>query len=60
MNISATVTSTNSYFFPYQVSRLLKFTAATTIYLLVAPFYTGTVNAGACDATCALQIMRIA
>ena len=58
--ISSTVTSTASYFFPYQVNRLLKFTTATTIYLLVAPTWTGTANAVAYDASCALQVMRIA
>ena len=47
-------------FFPYQVSGLLKFTTATTIYLLVAPTWTGTANAVAYDASCALQVMRIA
>ena len=31
--------------FPYQVSRLLKFTTATAVYLLLAPSWIGTANA---------------
>jgi len=38
----------------------LKFTATTTIYLLVAPTWMGTANAVAYAASCALQVMRIA
>ena len=58
--VSATVTSTANYFFPYQISRQFKFTTTTMVYLLVAPTWTGTANALAYDATCAFSIMRIA
>ena len=58
--VSYTITSSTLYFFPYQVSRQLKFTTATTVYLLIAPTWTGNANAVAYDASCALQYMRIA
>ena len=58
--VSFTVTPSTPYFFPYQVSRQLKFTSSTTIYLLTAPTWTGNANAIQYDATCALQVMRIA
>jgi len=58
--VNATVTSTSTYFFPYQVSRQFKFTSSTMVYLLCAPTWTGTATAVAYDSTCAVSIMRIA
>jgi len=58
--VNATVTSTATYFFPFQISRQFKFTTSTMVYLLCAPTWTGTANAVAYDASCALQVMRIA
>ena len=58
--VNFTVTSSTPYFFPYQVSRQLKFTSTTTINLICAPTQTGNANALAYDASCALQVMRIA
>ena len=58
--VNFTVTPSAPYFFPYQVSRQLKFTTSTTIYLLTAPTWSGNANALQYDASCALQIMRIA
>ena len=56
--VSYTITPSKPYFFPYQVSRQMKFT--TTVYLLIAPSWTGNANVVAYDANCALPVMRIA
>ena len=58
--VNATVTSTATYFFPFQISRQFKFTTSTMVDLLCAPALSGTANALAYDSTCALSIMRIA
>ena len=58
--VSYTITPSTPYFFPYQVSRQLKFTTVTTVYLFTCTTWTGNANVVGYDASYALKVMIIA